>query len=321
VLASAAISNGRVVVVTTEAIYAFGSKKPAAPWRPAPVAATPAPAGARPAYLAVTPTELNLKPGERVQLTARLYDGKGHLLGTAKSATWALNGMAGQVTADGKLTAGSAASAGLITAAADGVTGTGRGRVLPVLPIEENFDFRNPGPPPAHWINTTGKYEIRELDGSKVLVKLADNPFTKRARSFLGHTGEADYTVEADIRATERRRQMGDAGVVAQRYQLTLFGNHQRLELQPWQPETARTVAKEFPWKKDTWYRLRLRVDNLPGGQTRARGKAWPAAGPEPAEWTIERVDPIGNPMGAPGIYADAPFEVTFDNIKVTKNQ
>jgi hypothetical protein len=39
---------------------------------------------------------------------------------------------------------------------------------------------------------------------------------------------------------------MGDGGVVAQRYQLALFGNHQRLELQAWQPD-GRTVAVEFP--------------------------------------------------------------------------
>ena len=34
----------------------------------------------------------------------------------------------------------------------------------------------------------------------------------------------------------------GDVGIVAQRYEMMLSGNHQRLELQPWQPETTRTV-------------------------------------------------------------------------------
>ena len=42
---------------------------------------------------------------------------------------------------------------------------------------------------------------------------------------------------------------MGDAGVVAQRYQLVLFGNHQRLELQPWQPETRARGHRAFAWK------------------------------------------------------------------------
>ncbi|MBI1791916.1 MAG: serine/threonine protein kinase, partial [Acidobacteria bacterium] len=123
-----------------------------------------------------------------------------------------------------------------------------------------------------------------------------------------------------DVFATEKRRQMGDGGVVAQRYALVLFGNHERLELQPWQPETARTVAKEFKWKSNTWYRVKLRVENLPGGKTRAQGKAWLASDPEPAGWMIERVDPIPNKQGAPGIYADATYEVYFDNLKVAAN-
>ena len=77
-----------------------------------------------------------------------------------------------------------------------------------------------------------------------MLVKLAENPFAfaKRTRPFFGPTDLSNYTIEADVRSMERRRQMGDVGIVAQRYELVLFGNHQRLELQPWQPETQRTV-------------------------------------------------------------------------------
>ncbi|MEJ7607768.1 MAG: hypothetical protein WKF37_16210 [Bryobacteraceae bacterium] len=102
---------------------------------------------------------------------------------------------------------------------------------------------------------------MRDEEGRKILAK-PDNPFTKRARVYMGPTDWSNYTVEADVRASEKRRQMGDAGVVAQRYNLILFGNHQRLELQSWQPETARTVAAAFPWKANTWYRLKLRVEN-----------------------------------------------------------
>ena len=88
------------------------------------------------------------------------------------------------------------------------------------------------------------------------------------------------------MRAAERRRQMGDIGITAQRYSLVLYGTSQRLKLEPWEPETARTVTVPFAWKPDTWYRLKLRVENLPNGQVRARGKAWPAGEPEPAAWT-----------------------------------
>ena len=48
---------------------------------------------------------------------------------------------------------------------------------------------------------------------------------------------------------------------------------------------------------------------------------AWPAAEAEPAEWPIDRVDPIPNKQGSPGIFADAQFGVYFDNLKVTPNQ
>ncbi|HUG44517.1 MAG TPA: serine/threonine protein kinase, partial [Acidobacteriota bacterium] len=115
--------------------------------------------------------------------------------------------------------------------------------------------------------------------------------------------------------------QMGDAGVVAQRYALILFGNHQRMELQPWQPETERTVTVPFPWEPDTWYRLKLRVENLEDGRVRALGKAWPVDEHEPQEWLIDRIDPLPNRSGSPGIYSDAQHEVFFRNLEVRPNQ
>ena len=99
----------------------------------------------------------------------------------------------------------------------------------------------------------------------------------------------------------------GDIGIVAQRYELVLFGSHQRLELQPWQPETQRTARVPFAWTKDAWYTMKLEVQNMGGGKVRARGKVWPRGEAEPAAWTIERIDPIGSAKGAAGLYADAP--------------
>ncbi|MBM3811491.1 MAG: hypothetical protein FJW20_07625 [Acidimicrobiia bacterium] len=319
ITASAAIANGRVFVVSQKAIYAFGKWSPTPAAKPVKAAA---PAPGKPAQLLVSPTELALKPGESVQLTARLYDEKGVFIRQAQ-ASWTLEGLRGNTDATGKYTASSepVGQAGVIKASVDGLSGAARARVLPLIPANENFDAGGPGPAPKHWINATGKFEVRELLGNQALVKLADNPFTRRARTFFGHHTEHDYTIQADFQATERRRQMGDAGVVAQRYQLALYGNHQRLELEPWQPETERTMTTPFAWKKDTWYRMKLRVQNLPDGKTLAQGKVWPASEPEPAAWTIERTDPIGNREGSPGLYADAPFEIFFDNVKVTKNQ
>ncbi|HAX42530.1 MAG TPA: serine/threonine protein kinase, partial [Solibacterales bacterium] len=142
-----------------------------------------------------------------------------------------------------------------------------------------------------------------------------------RMRVFFGPNDLHDYTVEADMMAPERRRQLGDGGIFAQRYGLVLFGNGQRVELQPWQPETKRTVTAKFSWQKDTWYRLKLRVENLPGGGVRARGKVWKRGEPEPEAWLVERTDPLGEREGSPGIFGDAQFGVYYDNLKVTANR
>jgi outer membrane protein assembly factor BamB len=320
VIGSVAISRGHVYLVSSDHLFCIG-KKSHPPLPAIERKEPPADPNAAAAHVQVAPTELVLKPGESVQLQARLFDDRGRFLREGQ-AEWSLEKLRGGLRS-GRFTAASdpTAQAGLVKATVGGISGAARVRVIPPLPWSENFESLPGNAVPPQWVNATGKFVVREMDGNKVLVKLADNPFTKRARAFLGPSNWSNYTVEADVRASEKRRQLGDAGVVAQRYALILFGNHQRLELQPWQPETARTVTASYPWKADTWYRLKLRVENMAGGKVRAQGKAWPAAEPEPTAWTIERIDPIGNRQGSPGIYADAPFEVFFDNLKVTSNQ
>jgi outer membrane protein assembly factor BamB len=337
IVASPIVARGRIYVTSMDALYAIGPKGPAGSTRASGAtgttgtngpAATQAAAGP-PATVLVSPTELVLKPGESIALTARAFDAKGNPVGNPGAATWTLENLKGSIEG-GRFTADAAAAAqaGVVKAAIGAVSGAARLRVIPDLPW--TYDFENAGEvPPTHWINATGKFAVRDLEGSKVLVKLAENPFAfaKRTRPFLGPPDVSDYTIEADLRAMERRRQMGDIGLVAQRYELVLFGTHQRLELQPWQPETERTVRVPFAWQKDTWYTMKLEIQSMGGSKVRARGKVWPKGQPEPAKWTIERVDPIGNLKGSPGIYADAPSqagggsELYYDNIKVYRNK
>ena len=56
-------------------------------------------------------------------------------------------------------------------------------------------------------------------------------------------------------------------------------------------------------------------------GKVRARGKAWPTGEAEPAAWMIDKVDPMGNHQGAPGVFAFAQFGAYLDNIKIVANQ
>ncbi len=322
VIASVAVSRGRVYLASTKHIYCIGkkAKSPALPASKAVAETADAnAANAAVAHVQVIPADLVIKPGAAAKFKVRSFDDHGRFIREETNPTWSLDGLKG--TAQNNQFTPAEAGAGMVKATVGNVTGVARVRVIPLLPLVEDFEKIAPGKVPAYWLNADGKYVVREMDGGKVLVKNPNPPAFKRTRSPIGPANWSDYTIEADVRATEKRRQMGDAGIVAQRYELVLFGNSQRMELQSWQIEPARTVKAPFKWQADTWYHLKLRVENLPDGKVRARGKAWLAADPEPADWMIERLDPIGNRQGSPGIYADAPFEVFFDNIKITPNK
>ena len=323
VLAGAAVSRGRIFFVSSDAVYAIGSAQP----HPVTGFAIDEPArvgqGA-PAHVQVSPTELVLEPGQTVQLRARLFDEMGRFLREETDVDWTLNDLNGTVT-DGTLTVSSdpTEQAGTITATVAGLTGEARARVVRPLPWNQTFDAYEDGTVPPGWVNASGAAAVSvvTLDGNKVLQKAPLGTLFKRARVFFGPTTWSDYTFQADVRATERRRQMADVGITAQRYSLVLYGTNQRLKLEPWEPEIERTVTVPFTWETDTWYRLKLRVDNLPDGQVRARGKAWAVDDPEPADWIIDRTDPVGNREGSPGLFLDAEFGTYLDNFVLTENE
>jgi outer membrane protein assembly factor BamB len=320
VLAGAAVSRGRIFFVSSDAVYAIGARRATNPTGFA--VNTPAEAGAgMPAHVQVSPTELVLAPGQKVQLKARLFDDKGRFLREDK-ATWSLEGLKGTL-ADGAFTvaADPVEQAGLIKATVGTLSGQARARVVRPLPWTETFDSYADGAAPPGWVNAVaGKIAVTTLDGQKVLQKAPDETIFKRIRAFIGPTNWSNYSFEADVRAATRRRQQGDVGITAQRYSLVLYGNAQKLKIEAWEPETTRTVTVPFEWKPDTWYRLKLRVENLPNGAVRAQGKAWAVGQPEPAAWTIEKVEQNGNREGAPGLFIDAQFGAMLDNFKLSAN-
>jgi hypothetical protein len=169
-------------------------------------------------------------------------------------------------------------------------------------------------------VGAGGKFEIREVDGNKVLVKLA-NEFSllRRARAYMGPWRLSGYTMEADVFGTERRRQIPDIGIIAQTYALVLGGNTQKLTIESWNPETERSVVVPFPWKSGVWYRMKLTMEAR-DGKGIVRGKVWPKSDPEPQEWSITREDPQPSLQGGPGFYCYAHNEAFYDNIKVTGN-
>jgi len=318
ILASPAVANGRVYVTSMEHVYAIGPKTTSPtqmtvkvpPVAPGPVAA-----------VQVFPYEALLNTGASQAFKVRLFDAAGHFVREAKAGEvqWATDQLAGSVGADGKYVAPADGAAGYVKATVNGVTGQARVRVIPPLPW--SYDFEGMKAAPAWWTSNL-KGLPRELDGSGVLVRPRDDTVGRRTKLMMGRPEWSDYTVEADVRGLEMRRQRGDVGLINQRYVLMLFGNNQKLELQPWQAANEMTVSvADVSWPLNTWYRMKLRVQNRPDGTTIAQGKVWPRDQAEPAAWMIEKIDRIPHRAGAPGLYGDGISDVFFDNFKVYRNQ
>ena len=325
IVASPIVADGRVYVTSMEAMYAIGRRTTSS-----------APAGSKgsrgstgseagtgtPAVVQVFPYEVLLSPGQTATLKVRLFDAKGNFIREEPAAQWAVDQATGTVDSKGVYTAAkSGSTAGFIKATVGGLTGQARVRVIEAPPW--TFDFEKPASdqPPAWWVGGPTKVFQRTVEGvGNVLIRPRDETVGRRAKVFLGQPNLSGFTVEADVRGREQRRQRGDVGLINERYGLVLFGNGQKLELHPWQAADEMTERVDFKWDPDKWYRMKLRVDHEKG-VARVRGKVWPADGPEPAAWTIEKVDKIPHVMGSPGIYADGISDVYFDNVKVYRNQ
>ncbi len=322
IIASVAVAQGRVYLVSDTNLYCIGKKNGA---RPVDTNRSPSSAPATngtPAHVQVVPTELLIKPGDTLNFRVRLFDERGQFIREEKAAEWSLDKLKGTV-ANGQFVSATDGGwqAGTVKATVGGLTGTARVRIVPPLPWSENFDAMAANTIPPTWTNATSKFTVRDIEGNKVLVKTTEGTsLLTRARAYMGTSDLHDYTVEADINATTKRRQQGDAGIIAQRYALVLYGNAQELHLEPWQPETTRTVKAPYQWQPNAWYRMKLMVETLPDGKVRARGKVWPKGEAEPAAWLVERIDPLPNRQGSPGIFGSALAEIFFDNLKVTAN-
>ena len=322
IVASPIVADGRVYLTSMEATYAIGKRVPPARNRPVTLPASIPPAAGAPAVVQVFPYEALLAPGGTQSFRVRLYDANGNLVREEKNATWSVDQIQGAVAADGTFTApAQGSSAGFVKATVGGLTGQARVRVIAPLPW--TVDFENPASeaPPTWWTGAPTKVFLRTVEGvGNVLVRPRDETVGRRAKVFLGPPDWSGYTVEADVRGRETRRQRGDAGLINQRYGLVLFGNGQKLELHPWQAADEMTVRVPFKWDADKWYRMKLRVDNRPDGTAQVRGKVWAVGESEPAAWSIEKIDKIPHRVGSPGLYADGISEIYFDNVRVFKN-
>jgi outer membrane protein assembly factor BamB len=349
---SPAAYNGKVYLQTTRHLYCFGKQgsNPGLPPEPAP---EPWPTAGAATQLQVIPAEVLLHPGEKTSFRVRKLDAHGFTVEEVpdvKSVKWASylpptarvrSAMKGAFDADGRLVPAPDAgfSAGAFEATLGNLKGYLRGRTVPALPITQDFEgftlsetttntFEPPTPfayPPLPWIGARFKFEVRDRETNKCLVKTIDNKFFQRAMLFIGAPDMRNYTIQADVLSDGNRRKMSEVGVINQRYLIVLKGNEQKLEINS-NLERLRVPAAEaapnFRWQPNTWYRLKARVDLNPDGSGVVRAKAWKRDEPEPEQWTLEVPHKLAHQSGSPGLFGFAPQEmrVYIDNVVVTSN-
>jgi outer membrane protein assembly factor BamB len=339
--------NGKIYQQTTRQLYCFG-RRGDNPGLPKPAAAKPWPAPGPAAQLQIVPSEVVLTPGGKATFRARALDALGFAvqdITDMKSLSWTSyipptalvrSTMRGGFNAQGELAAAADAvpSAGAFEATWKGLKGYIRGRVLPGLPLQEDFEefalsntttntMEPPTAfayPPLPWIGARFRFEVREREGTKGLCKTIDNKLFQRGTVFLGTPEMKNYTVQADVLSEGQRRKMSEGGVVNQRYIITLKGNAQELEVNS-NLERVRS-AVPFRWAPNVWYTLKARVDTQADGSGVVRAKAWKRGDPEPEAWTIEVPHRTAHQSGSPGLFGFSPQEqrVWLDNVRVTPN-
>jgi len=347
--------NGKIYLQTDKQLYAWGKLGN----NPALVKSTPQPfpkAGPA-AQLQVIPYEILLRPGQTQSFRVRTIDAKGFTVAEnidPKSVKWesyipptalvkvtlqgAFNAQ-GQLVTD-PVPTGSAGQFKATLTSAEGkeLVGFIKGRVLPGIPLRQDFQsfaLTNKTTntiepetlfayPPLQWNSARFRFEVRakDLEGgtNQALVKTIENKLFQRGQVFFGFPDMSNYTVEADVLSEGNRRKMSEIGLINQRYLIILKGNSQEIEVNSNQERLK--VSKPFKWSPNTWYRLKTRVDVAADGSGVVRGKAWKKDEPEPTEWTLEVPHKTANKNGSPGLFGFSPQEqrVAIDNISVLAN-
>ncbi len=266
-LRSPAVSDGRIAFFTTTEMICFGKKEPAA--RTTGQAGKPdvlpeeAALEKEPASLVIRPAEVLLRPGESVKFKVLAYDRHGRQIGPVDAAC-TFPPKLGTLDAQGRFTAGGHGGIGEVRAELGKLVGTARVRVVPDLPISEDFESFKDGDTIGWWVGVSKlKYTIETLDGSKVLKKLHDDkgPIFNRSLAFITPPIPAGYTVEADVMGVKEGRRRGDVGVVNARYVFELYGGGKKLRVMSWIPGPRFEKQIEFAWAPGTWYRMKLKVE------------------------------------------------------------
>lgn len=325
-------AHGLIYVPTSAGIYCLEDPTKEKGFAGLPPAATETPVSENPdvAQLQVTPCEVLMKPGKSQQFSVAAFNSLGEKLDVDLSGVkFELTGP-GKIDAKGLYTAetSKAHTATTVTAKLGEVASDARIRTIPDLPWSFNFDdiavdpMTGAGQPPITWVGARYRHVIRDMDGSKVMVKVSTIPKGTRSQSWMSSPELHDYTIQADVKAKKMDDgQLPDVGLIAQGYQFVLNGNDKTTQVRSWVTQMRMAKSLPFTMEADVWYRLKLQVSNE-GDIAVVRGKVWKKDEAEPADWTVVAEDTYPNRDGSPGFFGNATnAELYIDNVTVTPNE
>ncbi|MEK9772815.1 MAG: PQQ-binding-like beta-propeller repeat protein [Opitutae bacterium] len=340
-LAAPSIAQGKILVQAKNKLYCFGKPISPKPFRSQEFDGTAK--SDQIASLQVVPSEFSLSAGKKIKFRVFALDSTGRRikqLGDGLSwEKWIPPTAKVQAELDGNLTVAGPGSlsalptamlsAGAIRVSYEGLSAVTRGRILPALPYQEDFqngydlnqvasDGISFSYPPLPWLGARMRWQVQDLDGERVAGNTLDHVLFQRAINFLGSWKDSNYIVEMDAKVDGNRRIKSTIGVINQRYIFALVGNANILQVVSNYDRFKRSVP--FVIEANKWYRLKTQIDMQDDGTGLIRAKAWPREDPEPSEWNLEELHAKPHKQGAAGIYALSPQskkKVYFDNLTI----
>ncbi len=319
------LAAGRLYFPSTTALYCVGSaeaKQVAVSMADAFGDETPVSQNTAVAQVQTIPAEALLHPGEKLNLTTHVFNALGQRLDDPGQVSYEVDGPGSVDGSTFTASTDAAHTAATITAKVGGATGTVRVRIVPPLPWKFTFDDLDD--PPVSWVGARYRHVIREIDGSPALTKITTIPKGARSRAWMGHSDLSNYTISADVRGARMSDQLPDIGLTAHGYVLDLMGESQQLQIRTWSAQLRMASTVSFPWKEDTWYRMKFRAEIEGTGKDAVAvlsGKVWPRDEDEPKKWTVTARDESPNLNASPGLYGNAKVaELYLDNVEVTAN-
>ncbi|MBX3419409.1 MAG: PQQ-binding-like beta-propeller repeat protein [Pirellulaceae bacterium] len=321
IYASFAISNGYCLLVTRDRTICI-SAGPNSGTDPIPEMPAETPAEDEIALVQLRPYETVISADRPQSYVLHCFDRMGHLIKTVEPELTLSNELQG-MQVEGSNVSVSVMNrdfAGTVSTTFEGLEATARIRAF--NGTKEwfwDFDGTKGTETPPTWLRAFAKAKPIEIDGNTALG-LAGIGAAKGRPShtmYIGSPTMSNYTIQADVHMTAKGRTLPNIGVLANRYTFLIKGNYNKVEVQSWQAHLHNAKDAKFDVVGSKWYTLKFTV-KIEDGQAKLFGKAWAKGDEEPAEWTIEHVDPNPNETGSPGLYVYATNDCAFDNVRVT---